>query len=95
MGLKRRTCIEWNNRNKKGPIGCVLGMECKYFCPGYARRVKSAYWKVPVSQCKYLRYRYDTGKSVKKCAKGNIINGYCEEMCKDFRLREKKTPPLV
>ena len=87
--MKRRSCIYCNYRNDKGAKGCTEHGVCSDTCPDYSRRVKWAQWKVPLSQCLFLRYRYRNNEQVKICAV-STTTANCVDSCPQFTRRKKK-----
>lgn len=88
--MKRRSCQYWNKQKAKGHIGCTEQGICSDKCQDYVRRVKWAQWKVPLSQCLFIRYRRRITGMVKICAVSQGI-AKCIESCPHFTRRKKKT----
>jgi hypothetical protein len=57
--MKRRSCINWNPRKIKGPIGCKLGMTCDIPCGKYYLRsaARKAMKKVEMLKRKIIHYQ--------------------------------------
>jgi len=86
--MKRTTCENWNYKKALGPVGCMDGRKCKYFCDSYNRRIPWKHWTPPISACKHMRYYYKNNKR-QECAACMDLKKDHTEFCPKFEVSEK------
>lgn len=85
MSMKRRSCSNFDRKAK----ACRDGLKCSDACRDYERRVKWAQWKIPISLCVSIRYRYIDGESVRVCSRGFDMSRH-NQACPSFERRKPK-----
>lgn len=87
--MRRKSCQEWDNKSPNKPMRkCLIGKQCSDSCTDYSRRIKWAQWKLPLSLCHFVRYRYKDGKRYLVCAKGFDILERHNQDCPCFKRRK-------